>query len=142
MKEKLFLNRIEVRKSKISGYGLFAKKNMKAGEIIEECYYATLELPITGSINKYHYSWPKSEGQHHSDPEMDFTQRRIVFGYASYYNCCKTWEERSVDWYTDSVNDIYVFKAVKDIKKGEELCIYYGDVFWDEFNKINEKKGD
>ncbi len=43
MKERLFLNKIEVKKSKISGYGLFAKKNIKVGEIIEECQYATIE---------------------------------------------------------------------------------------------------
>ena len=140
MKERLFLNKIEVKKSKISGYGLFAKKNIKVGEIIEECQYATIEEPIKGTISMYHYSWPKSEGQHHSDPEMDFSQRTIVFGYAAYYNCAKTWDEKNVDWYTDHNDDVYVFKAVKDIEKDEELCIYYGDVFWENLNNSKEKE--
>ena len=141
MRNRLFLNsKIEIRKSPLDGWGLFAKEKIKNGEFIEECQYATLQLPITGSINKYHYSWPKSEGQHHSDPEMDFSRRTIVFGYAAYYNCAKTWEERCVDWYTDHEDDIYVFKAVKDIEKDEELCIYYGDAFWKETEPEAEKE--
>ena len=142
MKERLFLNKIEVKKSKLSGYGLFAKKNIKVGEIIEECCYATIEPPINGTISMYHYSWPKEEDQSHADEAMDFSRRTIVFGFASMYNSSKTEAERNVDWYTDTVNDIYIFKAVKDIKKGEELCIYYGDAFWEEdFPKQQKEKG-
>jgi SET domain-containing protein len=140
-RERLFFNsKIEVRKSSLHGWGLFEKENINGGEFIEECQYATLQLPITGSINRYHYSWPKSEGQHHSDPEMDFSRRTIVFGYAAYYNCAKTWDEKNVDWYTDHDDDVYVFKAVKDIEKDEELCIYYGDGFWEETEPEAEKE--
>ena len=32
-------NKIEVRKSKIDGYGVFAKENLKKNELLEECHY-------------------------------------------------------------------------------------------------------
>jgi SET domain-containing protein len=40
MKDKLiFNNKMEVRSSPIHGYGVFAKEDIKAGEILEEIYF-------------------------------------------------------------------------------------------------------
>ena len=35
--------KIEVRKSPIQGYGVFAKEEIKAGEILEECHYIKIK---------------------------------------------------------------------------------------------------
>ncbi len=44
MKDKLYHNsKLEVRKSLIHGYGVFAKEDIKEGELLEECHYCELE---------------------------------------------------------------------------------------------------
>ena len=44
MKDKLYHNpKLEVRKSSIEGYGVFAKEDIKKGELLEECHYCTVE---------------------------------------------------------------------------------------------------
>lgn len=137
MKKKLFLNRIEIRKSSIHGWGVFAKESIGKGELIEECLCATIEYPIIGTIAKYNYSWPKQEDCKLGDAR-DRSKRKVVFGFAAIYNCAKTKKSENIDWYTD--RDIYIFKAVKDIKKNEELCIYYGDYFWEWYNSKEKNK--
>jgi SET domain-containing protein len=150
MKERLFLNnKIEIRKSEIEGYGVFAKENIKKGELIEECRYAIITPPILGAIISYHYEWPKihekvtidketlrkvnPEFTYLLDNNLPFQLKAIVFGFASMYNShmCDSPHVRdselthNVDWYTDMVNDIYIFEAIEDIKKDEELYIKY-----------------
>ena len=39
MTSKLFLNNIYVKKSPRQGYGVFAGKKLRKGELIEECYF-------------------------------------------------------------------------------------------------------
>ena len=44
MKKKLYKNnKIEVKSSKIQGYGVFAKKDIKKDEILEECHYIEVD---------------------------------------------------------------------------------------------------
>ena len=39
-KERLFhSDKIEIRKSPVHGYGVFAKDDITKGELLEECYY-------------------------------------------------------------------------------------------------------
>src|SRR5579883_3093437 len=38
MKKKLFQSKIQIQKSTTHGYGVFARKNFRKGEKIEECY--------------------------------------------------------------------------------------------------------
>jgi SET domain-containing protein len=40
-------SKIEVRKSPIHGMGVFAKENIKSGEIIENCHFTILEKNLT-----------------------------------------------------------------------------------------------
>jgi SET domain-containing protein len=43
-------------------------------------------------------------------------------GYGSYYNHSKT---PNVDWYTDEENRTFIFFALRDINREEELLINY-----------------
>ena len=44
MKDKLYHNpKLEVRKSPLQGYGVFAKEDIKKGELLEECHYRVVE---------------------------------------------------------------------------------------------------
>tara|TARA_R100001377_G_scaffold84408_1_gene67890 strand:+ start:1158 stop:1664 length:507 start_codon:yes stop_codon:yes gene_type:complete len=142
MKDKLLLNnKVEIRKSSIHGYGVFAKEDIFKGELIEECRYAIIEPPINGNIVSYWYPWPKFKEEvtidvmtlkkvqpnllYKLDNNIEFQEKVIVFGYAPMYNTSKTELTRNIDWYNDLVNDIFIFEAVMDIEKDEELCIHY-----------------
>tara|TARA_R110000851_G_scaffold67656_1_gene152699 strand:+ start:277 stop:786 length:510 start_codon:yes stop_codon:yes gene_type:complete len=143
MKDKLLLNnKVEIRKSSIHGYGVFAKEDIFKGEMIEECKYAIIEPPIKGTIFHYHYPWPKilskvaitKETLKSANPELvfkiengiDINQKTIVFGFAAMYNSAESNTlEHNIEWYTDLVEDLYIFQAIHDIAKDEELCIHY-----------------
>ena len=43
-------NKLEVRESPIHGYGVFAKEDIKKGELLEECHYIRL-MKHTSDIN-------------------------------------------------------------------------------------------
>tara|TARA_Y100000593_G_scaffold83625_1_gene157796 strand:- start:1351 stop:1776 length:426 start_codon:yes stop_codon:yes gene_type:complete len=140
MKDILFKsNKIEIRKSPIDGYGVFAKEDIVKNELLEECHYFKLKDGFSSEIETYSYTWPKKRNDANQNRKFDF--RTIVFGYASVYNTSKTFDTKNINWYTDG--DIYVFETIRDIKKDEELLIYYGDSFWNwYYNDRNNTTGD
>jgi hypothetical protein len=129
---KLFhSDKIEVRDSSIHGRGIFAKEDIKSGEMLEECHYIVIDdgnthdmplykwrrLPATNEeIDNRKFPWPTSE---------DFEKYTIVLGFGTIYNSVLNEEEKSVKWETDLDKDIYRFFTVKDVKKDEELLLYY-----------------
>lgn len=106
-----------VKDSPISGLGVFTIGDIKVGEVIEECHH----IPLTQKFNEtdkflqtYLFSWPK----------VNARVTTVVLGYGSIYNHSK---DPNITWDTDEVRNIFVFKTIKDIKAGEELCSYYGE---------------
>jgi len=131
---KLFhSNKIEVRDSSIHGRGIFAKEDIKSGEILEECHYIVIDdgnthdmplykwrrLPPTNEeIDNRKFPWPKGE---------DFEKFTLPLGFGCMYNSAIDEEKRSVKFETDLDKDIYRFFTVNDVKKDEELLLYYHD---------------
>ena len=121
MKDKLYHNpKLEVRKSSIEGYGVFAKE----GELLEECHYCELEEYIADdNFHRYLYSF--------FDGELPNGQKRerhcIVFGYASLYNSANEFEDVNVRWkFKKHISyKLFILSAIKDIKKHEELLQGY-----------------
>ncbi|MES2218940.1 MAG: SET domain-containing protein-lysine N-methyltransferase [Pseudomonadota bacterium] len=109
MKAKLFQNNISVRPSKVHNYGVFADKNIRKGELIEECY-------VVGDTR---------------DPDIliDFTfsvgdDRIFIAGYAMVYNHSKS--PNAIFSFNRS-NQTMSFVASRFIRKGEEIFITYGE---------------
>tara|TARA_Y100001937_G_scaffold128103_1_gene202503 strand:- start:584 stop:1654 length:1071 start_codon:yes stop_codon:yes gene_type:complete len=130
MKEKLLKNKkIEVKQSNIHGYGVFANEDIKSGEILEECNYTNV-LGAENNLHNYAYHWP-------SAIQCAFVEEKTTmpFGYACIYNSSNSKEDANADWECDIENDIYVFKAKKDIKAGEEILVYYGGGYWGKWKK-------
>ena len=50
------------------------------------------------------------------------TELAWPFGNGCIYNSSKN---NNADWSTDSNRRLFVYKAIKDIKKGEEICTNY-----------------
>jgi SET domain-containing protein len=110
------LEALIVRKVPGKGRGVFAGRPFRKGEIIEVCPVIPLtdrEANACGDtiLDDYFFAWGKDE--------EDYS---ILLGYGGLYNNC------------DNPNATYikrlkklemVFKAVRDIKKGEEILIDY-----------------
>lgn len=126
MKERLYINKkIEVRKSSLHGYGVFAKEKIKKDEIIEECFY--LVQPTAHPYNAdYLYKWPQTG---------EFKYNVLALGFGSIYNSSKTLNERGAEWITDEKNNIFIYRAVRAIEKDEEILIYYGAKWWEHHNQ-------
>jgi SET domain-containing protein len=126
MKERLYLNnKIEVKKSLLHGYGVFAKEKIEKDEILEECFY--LVQPISNPYNAdYLYKWPQ---------KGKAKCLVIALGFGSIYNSSKTLDERNTIWITDENNNIFIFKTIKSIEKDEEILTYYGDNWWKNHNQ-------
>jgi hypothetical protein len=125
MKDKLYHNpKLEVRKSSIHGYGVFAKEDIKGGELLEECHYCELEAYVDDdNFHRYLYS--------PFDGELPNGQRRgshcVVFGYAPLYNSANELENVNVRWkFKKHISyKLFVLLAIKNIKKDEELLQGY-----------------
>lgn len=124
MKDRLYFNnKIELRKSSIHGWGVFAKDDILPDEILEEVPF--LILPINkGEISSlfidYRFNYPSG----------DWRYQVLPMGFACYYNHSNS---PNAGWYTDDENEIFVFKTNQFIKKDQEILVYYGDVnYWND----------
>jgi SET domain-containing protein len=113
-KEKLFhSDKIEIRKSPLHGYGIFAKDDITKGELLEECYY--LEVGWGGEVDRYYYELLIDKNSN---------KNVISLGFGSMYNSSPDKKENaSMEW--DLNNDILIFKSIKDIKKDKEILLEY-----------------
>lgn len=128
--EKIYLkqnNHIEVRLTSDKGYGVFATKNIKEGDLIEKCYCikATDTFPeVPFPLKDYTFNYPQGD-------VTNETIQVIPLGYGSIYNHDDVpnakWENAEEEMYFD-------FTAIKNIKAGEEICTYYGASYWPQSN--------
>ena len=116
----LIQGRTEVKKSSIHGYGVFAKEDIKEGDIIEECHFMSLPSQLYDSIKR----WPILRYVFHYPIRALGRFEELVwpFGNGCIYNSSPN---PNASWNTDEVNRLFVFYALKDIKKGEEIFTDY-----------------
>ncbi|TKA73104.1 hypothetical protein B0A55_04843 [Friedmanniomyces simplex] len=69
------------------------------------------------SLYHYTYNWP-------STPQSPKTQA-VVFGLGSMFNHSS--QNQNVGWIRDLERQVIVYRALRDIGAGEELCISYGE---------------
>jgi len=121
MEKLIFNNKIEVRRSPIHGWGVFAKEDIKANEILEETYFLvipTAQGEASSIFIDYRFNFPR----------VNHKYQVIPFGFACIYNHSN---DPNAKWETDEENNIFTFSAVKDIKKDEEICTFYGgENYW------------
>lgn len=122
MKTKLFQNKIYVKKSSLHGYGVFAGKNFKKGEKIEECY-AIISKGGDKTLEDYYFD---ADGKY-----------ALLTGFGSIYN-------HSDD--PNSDHDINIKKrkatmvANQKIAKDEEIFISYGEEWFSTRNAKPKKQ--
>lgn len=121
MKKQLFLNKVVVKKSSTHGYGIFAAKTLKKGEIIEECYI----LITSGGDRKL------------EDYYFDVNGKNAIFtGFGVIYNHS---DDPNADYHINAKRKLTTIKAARTIKKGEEIFLSYGDE-WFSSRKMKQHK--
>ncbi len=109
MKKQLFQNKLIVKKSSLHGYGVFADKKIRKGEIIEECYI----IVSSGGDRKL------------EDYYFDVRGKNGIFtGFGIIYNHS---DDPNADYFISAKRKLVTFKATRTIQKGEEIYISYGD---------------
>ena len=118
LKNNPYTEKISVKQSLIpnSGRGVFAEKDFKRGEVIEVC-------PLLTDYKKNFANSKIKDYTFKSKFKPD--QEVIVFGMCSMYNHSDNF---NVGHNQDPEN--MIFTAVRDIKKGEELYVNYGENYW------------
>jgi hypothetical protein len=116
--------KIYLDNSPVHGLGVFAKVDIKQGELIEEAPF--LELPINKGESSplfidYRFNFPSG---------MEWTHQVLVMGYGSFYNHS---DDASAYWFSDNQKRTFNFIASRDILAGEEIFTYYGDSnYWND----------
>lgn len=116
--------KIYLDKSSIHGRGVFASDNISEGEVFEECPYLDLSIEKGTSspfLIDYRFNWPQGN---------DWTKQVVGLGFSSFYNHSNN---ANANWRSNIENDTFEFYATRDIKKGEEIFVWYGGVeYWND----------
>ena len=118
-------NKIYVARSPIHGLGIFANEDILKGEVFE----ITPLLDVVKSkeedlgrefLYDYRFAYNKNGKT---------TKLVLALGYGSLYNHS---DDPNANWKLNEVLDMFEFYAVKDIKRGQEILIYYGNKeYWE-----------
>ena len=94
------------------------------GEVFEECPILTLPIEkgeVTPLLIDYRFNWPQGN---------DWQEQVLALGYGSLYNHS---ENANAYWSSDLENKTFKFISNREIKKGEEIFVWYGDVnYWND----------
>jgi len=110
--------KIYIKDSPLHNLGVFSSQKIKKGEVIDICPFLSFPQSSRETIpvfTNYAFCYPRSE---------NWTTHALVMGYGSYYNHSET---PSVDWKTNEEDRTFIFFSLRDINKGEELFINYGN---------------
>ena len=103
------------------GLGVFSKKDLKEGDIIELCHSAPIETPSRwmrdSGIKKYSYWDPDGRGL-------------IPFGFGCIYNSADRENLKNITYHMFVEDRLMVFIATKDIPAGEELITWWGEGYY------------
>lgn len=162
MKTELEISRkIQVKKSPIEGYGVFATQDIKAGEVLEEVPFILMpkytnlgrafhdfsnSVGYCASKNKFYESLRQNLGFKDPEkyyftwtpPQPNMSGEKISFqvlplGLACIYNTSNT--KNNAGWKVDK--DTFTFYTVSDINAGEEIRTFYGYFVDDGFRNWN-----
>lgn len=111
MKKVIQVKRI----NKTKGRGVFALKSFKEGEIIEKC-------PVINVTPKERKHCEKTILAYYIYPWRSTQSGSVVLGYGSIYNHSFN---PNADWKQNFKEETMVYRAIRPIKKGEEITVNY-----------------
>ena len=118
---------VYLSESSVHGFGIFADKDYNVGDTLELCYYLVTDdsdMNDTCVLHDYVFSTPNEEEEY-----------LVPLGNAMIYNHSS---EPNAEWEIHDDNNFIRFKAIKFIKKGEEIFHDYGEEYWESRNGETE----
>jgi SET domain-containing protein len=106
------------------GRGVFATKLIARNTIIETCPVLILSPSENAthiaqtSLYHYTYNWPRDT------TGKPCNTQAVIFGLGSMFNHSS--RDQNVGWTRDLDQELVVYRTLRDVQKGEELCISYG----------------
>ena len=120
----IYNSKIYIDKSPVHGWGVFAKEDITEGEIFEECPVFTLPIKkgeVSSLFIDYRFNWPQGD---------EWEEQVLPFGYGGLYN---HHENANAYWISNLENKTFQFISHREIKKGDEIFIWYGYVnYWND----------
>ncbi|CAD0094787.1 unnamed protein product, partial [Aureobasidium vineae] len=122
------------------GRGVFAAARIPAHTVLETCPVLVLEpTENKDHIEKtelyhYTYNWPYT----HPETFKQTTTQAVILGLGSMFNHSSL--HQNVGWERDVANKLIVYKTLRKVEKGEELCISYGDRLWFKDADVGEEE--
>ena len=123
---------IELRKSSVHGYGVFATEDIPSDAILEEVSFITVPDNVA---RDYVFIYPRG-GTPLSETIGITPVHALPLGYGCIYNHS---DDPNASWRTDTINKLFVFFTLSDIKKDDEIRTYYGsDSYWQHYPYVNK----
>ena len=114
MRTQLVRNpKLQIRRSELHGWGVFAADSIAAGETLEELPFFPLGM-ASRAMEAVRYYWPRNE---------PWESMAVPAGLAMIYNHS---ESANADWETLESELLFRFFATQDIAKDDEVLIDYG----------------
>ena len=112
--EKLYIKNVAEK-----GRGVFAAKPIRKGDIVEAAPVIVIpdedvDLIDQTAMADYYFKWGESHFA-------------LVSGYGSLYNFS---ELPNLSFEVDLINEVMVYRAIKSIKKDQELTVHYQCDLW------------
>ncbi|KAI4735362.1 hypothetical protein E4T50_14115, partial [Aureobasidium sp. EXF-12298] len=120
--------------------GVFAAARIPAYTVLETCPVLVLDPTENKEhIEKtelfhYTYNWPYI----HPQTSQKLTTQAVILGLGSMFNHSSA--HQNVGWERDIANKVIVYKTLREVQVGEELCISYGDRLWFEDADVGEEE--
>lgn len=118
---------LHINPSTPKGRGVYTTQPIPSGATIDTCPVLILSPGETAahiartSLHHYTYNWPLLG----ASGRPSGTTQAIVFGLGSMFN--HSARAQNVGWHRDLARQVVVYRALRDIAAGEELCISYGE---------------
>ena len=117
--------KIYVESSPIHGLGVFASEDINEGEILEVCPVIDMGMRFGDTSHiliDYRFNWPQGGST--------LYKQVVSTGFALLYNHSNT---PNAAWRSNLENNTFEFYSIKNIKAGEEVFVWYGDVsYWND----------
>jgi hypothetical protein len=117
--------KIYVESSPIHGLGVFASEDISEEEILEVCTVIDMGMRFGDTSHiliDYRFNWPQGGSP--------WDKQVVSTGFALLYNHSNT---PNAAWRSNLENNTFEFYSIKNIKAGEEVFVWYGDVsYWND----------
>lgn len=107
------------------GFGVFTDEFIPEGAHIEECHYLKVPAPSISGPPMTDYVFTLTWGEHEEQRPGEWLA--VVLGYGMIYNHSP---KPNVAYFRGGERDLFTFYATRDIQPGEQLCITYGENWW------------